>query len=106
MKFCDKCGSYMKQTKNGFLCRKCGNLVRVTGQTKIIQKTEQSSSIYVVDRSEDKYVKISQKCPRCGNEDAFRWFSRVSGEHAGVRRERTIEHFKCTKCSHSWSKIS
>lgn len=106
MKFCDKCGSYMKQTKNGFLCRKCGNLVRATGQTKIIQKTEQSSSIYVVDSSEDKYVKISQKCPRCGNEDAFRWFSRVSGEHAGVRRERTIEHFKCTKCSHSWSKIS
>lgn len=106
MKFCDKCGSYMKETKNGFVCRKCGNLVHVTGQLKIIKRAKQSNSIYVADHSEDEHVKVSQVCPRCGNEEAFRWFSRVSGEHAGIRRERTIEHFKCTKCSHLWTKTS
>jgi len=106
MKFCDKCGSYMKETKNGFLCRKCGNIVHVRIQTKDMKTMDSSSSIHIVDRSTDEYVKVSQVCPKCGNNEAFRWFSGVSGEHAGIRRERTVEHFKCTKCSHSWSKTS
>ena len=105
MKFCSKCGSYMKKTKNGFLCRKCGNLVHAKIQTKDTKIMDSSSSIYIVDGSEE-YVKVSQVCPKCGNNEAYRWFSGVSGEHAGIRRERTVEHFKCTKCSHVWSKIS
>ena len=108
MKFCDKCGSYMRKTKDGFVCRKCGNVIHASTevQTENMKKIERSSPIYVVDSSEDEYAKVSQVCPKCGNEEAFRWFSQVSGEHAGVRRERTVEHFKCTKCSHSWSKAS
>jgi len=107
MRFCNKCGSYMKKTKKGFLCRKCGNLIRISGvQSKNVKKTEHSSLIYVLNSSEEKYVKVSQACPKCGNGEAFRWFSVVSGEHAGIRRERTVEHFKCTKCSHSWTKSS
>ena len=106
MKFCNKCGSYMKKTKNGFLCRKCGNVIYANTrmQSRNMKKIERSSSIYIANSSEDEYVKVSQVCPKCGNKEAFRWFSGVSGEHAGVRRERTIEHFKCTKCSHSWTK--
>jgi len=108
MKFCEKCGSYMKKTKSGFVCRKCGNVIhaRTEMKTENIKKTGRSSSIYVVDSSEDEYVKVSQVCPKCGNTEAFRWFSGVSGEHAGIRRERAIVHFKCTKCSHSWTKTS
>ncbi len=108
MKFCDRCGSYLKETKKGLLCRKCGNIIPVeTGmRTEDMKKVERSGSIYIVDQSEDEYVKVSQSCPKCGNIEAFRWFSRVSGEHAGVRRERTVEHFRCTRCSHSWSKTS
>ena len=108
MKFCDKCGSYMKKMKNGFLCRKCGNVIPADArmQTENMKKTEPSSSIYVVESSEDEYVKVFQVCPKCGNKEAFRWFSAVSGEHAGIRRERTVEHFKCTKCSHAWTKTS
>ena len=110
MKFCDKCGSYMQETKDGFVCRRCGNLIpvdtRTRMQTEEMASTERSSSIHIIESSEDEYVKVSQVCPKCGHDEAFRWFSRVSGEHAGIRRERTIEHFKCTKCSHSWSKTS
>ena len=108
MKFCEKCGSYMKETKNGFVCRKCGNMIPVkTGmRTEDMKKVERSSSIYIVDSSKGEFVKVSQVCPKCGNGEAFRRFSRVSGEHAGIRRERTVEHFKCTRCSHSWSKAS
>lgn len=106
MDFCDKCDSYMIRTKNGFLCRKCGNLVHATAQTKIMGKTEHSGSICIVDSSEEGYVTVSQVCPKCGNGKAFQWFSGISGEHAGVRRERTVKHFRCTKCSHSWSETS
>lgn len=75
-------------------------------QSKKVKKIEHPSLVYVVDSSKDKYVKVSQECPKCGYKEAFHWFSVVSGEHAGVRRERTIEHFKCTKCSHTWTKAS
>lgn len=71
-----------------------------------VKKTNDSSMIYVVNDSHYEYVKVSQTCPKCGNKEAFHWFSRVSGEHAGIRRERTIEHSKCTKFSHSWTKSS
>mgnify|MGYP003681959096 CR=1 FL=1 len=88
----------MKKTKNGFLCRKCGNMIHTnTGvQSKKAKKIEHSILVYVVDSSKDKYEKVSQECPKCGNREASHWFSVVSGEHAGIRRERTIEHFKCT----------
>lgn len=98
----------MKKIKNGFLCRKCGNMIHANAgmQSKKVKKIEHSSLVYVVNSSEDEHVKISQECPKCGNTEAFRWFSVVSGEHAGIRRERAVEHFKCTKCSHSWTKAS
>ena len=98
----------MKRTKNGFECRKCGNVIHASTrtQTENIKKIEHSSSVHVVDSSEDEYVRVPQLCPKCGNEEAFRWFSGVSGEHAGIRSERTVEHFRCTKCSHSLSKTS
>jgi DNA-directed RNA polymerase subunit M/transcription elongation factor TFIIS len=75
-------------------------------ESKIVKKMEHPSLVYVVDGAEDEYVKVSQRCPKCGNNEAFHWFSRASGEHAGIRRERTIEHFKCPKCSHLWTKTS
>lgn len=106
MKFCDNCGSYMKKTKRGYFCRKCGNVVQASTGTQPtgVKRTNDSSVVHVVNDSRHEYVKVSQVCPKCGNNEAFRWFSRVSGEHAGIRRERTIEHFKCTRCSHLWTK--
>ncbi len=67
---------------------------------------ETSEVVYVVERSKDQGSKVSWKCPTCGNEEADHWFSTVSGEHAGIRRERTIEHFRCTRCSYTTSKSS
>lgn len=108
MKFCDKCGSYMQRTKKGFLCPKCGYAVHANAETqsKNMDKRSHSNSVYVIGKSKDEYVKVSQTCPKCGNKEAFHWFTRISGEHAGIRRERTIERFKCTKCSQSWTKTS
>ncbi|MGO9644479.1 MAG: hypothetical protein ACLPY5_07000 [Candidatus Bathyarchaeia archaeon] len=105
MKFCDKCGSYMTETYKGFSCTKCGNLV----STEIVgvQRIKPSeSSVDVVDESkkEEEYAKVTETCPQCGNPKAFHSLGLISGEHADVRQERSMERFTCTKCSYSWTK--
>jgi DNA-directed RNA polymerase subunit M/transcription elongation factor TFIIS len=98
----------MKKMRGGFLCSKCGNIISLNTeiQFKEVKKGKSINSVFIVDRDQEEYLKISQTCPKCGNGEAFRWFSRISGEHAGVRIERTVEHFKCTKCLHPWTKSS
>lgn len=104
MKFCDECGSYMEKTIRGFTCPKCGN--EAPYETNEFDKRNNSyvDPIYVVRATQDGRARVNQTCPRCGNNEAFRLFSTSSGEHAGIRQERTVEHFKCTKCSYSWSR--
>jgi DNA-directed RNA polymerase subunit M/transcription elongation factor TFIIS len=105
MRFCDKCGSRMRRDREGFVCPKCGNLVSDNGSAGLERvKTERSEVVHVVSSPPDVYVRVSQTCPECGNGEAFRWFGRVSGEHAGVGTERTVEHFRCTGCGHTWSR--
>jgi DNA-directed RNA polymerase subunit M/transcription elongation factor TFIIS len=65
-----------------------------------------SDAVYVIDGPQDNRIKVSRVCPNCGNGEALRLISSVSGEHAGVRQERTVDHFRCTKCSHSWGESS
>jgi len=71
-----------------------------------IESVEKPAGIYIVDESKEGHSMVTRTCSECGNDKAFHWFSRISGEHAGIRRERTVEHFKCTKCSHSWAESS
>jgi len=99
----------MKETAEGFKCPRCGKLTPSKASTTHVQKSSKkkvSSGIYVVEKSQNHRAKVMQPCPKCGNQEAFHWVSNLSGEHAGIRRERTIEHFQCTKCSHSWTEAS
>ncbi|HYB68947.1 MAG TPA: hypothetical protein VEC97_05315 [Candidatus Acidoferrales bacterium] len=108
MEFCDKCGSRMTRTKEGFLCPKCGVVVPAKFETPLgkQKKRDGSGYIYVSGPSEGSYSKVSRQCPRCGNKKAFRSSSGILGEHAGIGRERTLEHFRCTKCSYYWTEQS
>lgn len=105
MRFCDKCGSYMRETKDGYVCRKCGNAIKAKPKTesRIANKPNHPDSVYVIDDSNHEAIRVAQVCPNCGNTEAFRSYSRISGEHAGVNLERTIEHYQCTKCQHIWA---
>ncbi len=94
----------MTSTKEGYVCPKCGvsKLVK-PGVQMVREKERNKSSIYVLGESTTDHSKMSRRCPSCGNKEAFYWFSGVAGEHAGIRQERTIQHFKCTKCGYSWT---
>lgn len=85
-------------------CTKCGNQVLAdTAEVKILEQRD-VSPIAVVSDSESEHAKVSETCPVCGNPEALRNISFISGEHAGVRQERSMERFTCTKCGHSWTK--
>lgn len=104
MKFCEKCGAYMRGTPNGLVCTRCGNTVQTEiPQVRSIEQPE-TTPIEVVDDSKLESAKVAETCPTCGNGEAFRNISFISGEHAGVRQERSMERFTCTKCGHSWTK--
>jgi len=66
-------------------------------------KPDEKTRINFVSDSDENYVKVTRTCPRCGNSEAFSRTSVSSGEHAGVRQERSIERLTCTKCRHSWT---
>ncbi len=103
MEFCEKCGARMTSTKEGYVCPRCGISKFAKPEVRIMKEKEtDKSSIYVLGESTTDHSKISRRCPNCGNKEAFYWFSGVAGEHAGIRQERTVQHFKCTKCGHSW----
>lgn len=93
----------MTSTKEGYVCPRCGISKFAKPEVRMIKEKEtDKSSIYVSGESTTDHSKISRRCPSCGNKEAFYWFSDVAGEHAGIRQERTVQHFKCTKCGHSW----
>ncbi len=103
MKFCEKCSSYMKKTKDGYTCSKCGFQLRA--EIVDVVKIEASDKpTIILDPSKQEYSRVTEICPKCGNTEAFRSLNFTSGEHAGVRQERTIERFACTSCGHSWTK--
>jgi DNA-directed RNA polymerase subunit M/transcription elongation factor TFIIS len=93
----------MVRTKKGFVCSRCGIVRYANPDSRALIRKNRESSVYVLGESTTEHSKIDRRCPKCGNKEAFYWFSGVSGEHAGIRQERTIEHFKCTKCGFSWA---
>jgi DNA-directed RNA polymerase subunit M/transcription elongation factor TFIIS len=103
MKFCEKCSGYMKGTKDGYVCTKCGQRME-SAIVDVIRIKPPDNPAVVVDETKLDYAKVAESCPRCGNNEAFHSLGLISGEHAGVRQERTMERFVCTKCGHSWNK--
>jgi len=107
LRFCDNCGTYLRETDEGLWCPKCKKMIQADQRIETRKaKKKNAAAIYVVDKSKEAHSKVARRCPKCGNAEAFHWFSTVSGEHAGIRRERTVEHFKCVRCSHSWTESS
>ena len=96
----------MTETSKGFSCTKCGKLIPTNiVEVQQIKKPEESPVDVVDDSKKQKeYARVTETCPECRNPEAFHSLGLISGEHAGVRQERSMERFTCTKCGHSWTK--
>jgi DNA-directed RNA polymerase subunit M/transcription elongation factor TFIIS len=85
-------------------CPKCRNVIHAKPAVQAAkEKRSQSDFIYISENPRDSTVRIKRECPECGNREAFHWVSGISGEHAGIGRERTVDHFRCTKCAYTWA---
>jgi len=93
----------MKGTKDGYVCSKCGQRMAASIVDVVKMKPPDNPTV-VLDTSKLDYAKVAEICPHCGNSEAFHSLGLISGEHAGVRQERTMERFVCTKCGYSWNK--
>ena len=104
LEFCSNCGTALKESGADLWCPKCGKVVKASQKVDVKPRVkDKPDSIYVVDAAENSAPRVSRTCPECRNGEAYQWVSSISGEHAGVRRERTIAHFRCTRCGHSWN---
>ena len=104
MKFCDMCGSYMEMADEGYSCPRCGYTIQADEIEVKIMRDSQAEAIHVIDKRGDDLLRVNRTCPSCGHHEAYRHVSMTSGEHAGVKQERIVERYKCTKCSNSWTK--
>ncbi len=102
--FCDVCGSYMRRTVKGLLCPRCGREVH---QDVIeVRRSERPTAepVYVVENTGEGSLRVMQRCPNCGHNEAYRKVITTMGEHAGVKQDRAVERFTCAKCHHTWIK--
>jgi len=99
------CSSRMRISGKQYICSKCGNMSQAMKSDVEIKEIKhlESESIQVINRAETDVPNVSRPCPKCGDQRAFHWFSAISGEHAGVKQERTIEQFRCTICQNTWT---
>jgi hypothetical protein len=51
----------------------------------------------------DNLEELLGVAPTAGTMKRFIGRARARGEHAGIRQERTVEHFQCTKCLYTWA---
>jgi DNA-directed RNA polymerase subunit M/transcription elongation factor TFIIS len=87
-----------------YVCLKCRKSISVKGIDKIVKTvTSDLEPIYVIEDSMKDVSEVSQTCPRCGKKQALRWLLTFSGEHAGIKQERTVEHYKCVECKNTWT---
>ncbi len=104
MKFCEVCGSFMVRTARGLRCPKCGEVV--TLDVIEVRRAEKPvvEPVYVIENVGDEALKVAQRCPQCGNNEAYRSVHTTQGEHAGVKQDRSIERYTCSRCHYSWTK--
>lgn len=101
MKFCPECGAFC-QTDNSercYVCPKCG-WKEPLEDNRTISRGKKNDKIIVVGEKErdlSTMPKTDEKCPKCGNMEAFWWMVQTRSID-----ESTTQFLRCTKCGHTW----
>ena len=84
VEFCDRCGSFMKQSLSGYECPRCGWIRR---EEVIEVKTgpeHEAEPVYVMSGIESAII-VERACSECGNREAYR---NVNVSLGGARRSQ------------------
>jgi DNA-directed RNA polymerase subunit M len=102
--FCPKCGSVMmpkKEITGIFLvCAGCGNKMAAgAADLKLTEKTNQKTSLAVVEKEHEVYPVVEESCPKCKHPRAYFWTVQTRSAD-----EPPTRFYKCEKCLHIWRK--
>jgi DNA-directed RNA polymerase subunit M/transcription elongation factor TFIIS len=101
LKFCEKCGLIMIPGTKGYQCNECGYIDEIKNISYKVRNKSKPEPVYFV-KEEREAITVNRKCSSCGNNEAYRYTSITMGEHAGVKSERSLERYRCTKCGNTW----
>ena len=105
MKFCEKCGTFMKLNSVGYVCSKCG-IVEHIDQIKVKREEKKNlETVFIIDEKEKNNFKVNYLCPHCGYKEAYKVVLTTQGEHAGVKQDRYLVKYTCTKCGYTSTSI-
>ena len=64
LKFCEKCGAYMKETRDGLVCSKCGHQLKteIVDVVKIAPRPSSAGVVDVLDPTKLEYRKVAKVC--------------------------------------------
>jgi DNA-directed RNA polymerase subunit M/transcription elongation factor TFIIS len=93
----------MNLTLDGYVCPKCGYKIQYNLDVIKIRRPEEEipEPIYIGGGKEDSLI-VQRSCPECSNPEAYQSITVTIGEHSGVKTDRSIIRYKCTKCFHVW----
>lgn len=108
MEFCPECGSIMKKKNEEGLrilaCTQCNHEEPLEDESADKYKAKKemdkhpSEETIVIDEDEiDTKPKTNEKCPECGNNEAYHW--QIQTRSAD---EPATRFFKCTECGNTW----
>ena len=108
MQFCSLCGekTIRKKEEDGNIqlyCRSCDKSFSIKLESPIltVEKTG-GSPIKIKSKSDIRTLPIEkEKCPKCGNMDAYSWQRQTRGGD-----EPATRFYRCVKCSKTWREYS
>jgi len=105
MRFCDNCGSFLRETKEGLLCPKCKKVITAKPrvETRTVEKRN-SAAIFVADKFKESHAEVSRTCPKCGNTQCEIGEFRAAGGFLSKVFDIQSKRFTtviCTKCQYT-----
>jgi DNA-directed RNA polymerase subunit M len=106
LKFCPECGAFCNtdNVKRCYVCPKCGWEEPLEETRLISRENRLEEKIIVVGQKERKLStmpKVTAKCPKCGNTEAYWWMVQTRGID-----ESSTQFFRCTECGYTWRDYS
>jgi len=92
--FCDKCGSILVPSTDGFACPKCG----VKGaDVELGEDSTGGKEVHMVKEVDDNLPVIEVECPKCEHGKAHYFIYQTRSAD-----ESPTTFYTCCKCGHKW----